>query len=64
MAYESLLLHHGDVVYVGELPADGFKAFGDLRFFDLLDSQYEQVTHLPLPSHPGAHDDLYHFEPR
>jgi hypothetical protein len=63
MAYESLLLHDGDVIYVGEFPGDGFKAFGDMRFFDVLEARYEQATRLSLPSHPGAKDELYHFRP-
>lgn len=63
MAYESLLLHDGDIIYIGELPGDGFKAFGDMRFFDVLGSQYEQSACISLPSHPGAMDNLYHFQP-
>lgn len=63
MAYEALLLHDGDVVYIGELPGEGFKAFADMRFFDTLEARYEQVDRLSLPSHPGAKDDLYHFRP-
>ncbi|GAA0289825.1 MULTISPECIES: hypothetical protein [Halarchaeum] len=63
MAYESLLLHDGDVIYIGERPGEGFKAFGDMRFFDVLDARYEHVTQIDLPSHPGAKDNLHHYRP-
>lgn len=63
MAYESILLHDGDVIYIGELPGEGFKAFGDMRFFDVLAAQYEEITSIPLPNHPGAKDRLYHYRP-
>jgi hypothetical protein len=61
MAYEALLLHNGDLVYIGELPGEGFKAFADMRFFDVLDARYEHVTQIGLPSHPGAKDNLHHY---
>lgn len=32
MAYESLLLHDGNVIYIGEQPADGCKVLADMRF--------------------------------
>ncbi|MFD1571248.1 hypothetical protein [Halorubrum laminariae] len=64
MAYEALLLHDGDVVYIGERPGEGFKAFADIQFFDVLDARYEHVTQIDLPSHPGAKDDLHHYQPR
>lgn len=63
MAYESLLLHDGDVIYIGELPDEGRKGFGDLDFFKLLEGRFEQVTRQSLPSHPVSRDELYHFTP-
>jgi len=64
MAYESLLLHDGDVIYIGERPGEGFKGFADMQFFDVLNARYEHITQLNLPSHPGAKDDLHHYRPR
>jgi hypothetical protein len=63
MAYEALLLHDGDVIYIGERPGEGFKGFADMRFFDVLDARYEHITQIDLPSHPGAKDDLHHYRP-
>jgi hypothetical protein len=63
MAYEALLLHDGDVIYIGERPGEGFKGFADMRFFDALDARYEHVTQIDLPSHPGAKDDLHQYRP-
>mgnify|MGYP000088425411 CR=1 FL=1 len=63
MAYEALLLHDGDVVYIGERPGEGYKAFADMRFFDVLTARYEHVAQIDLPSHPGATDDLHHYRP-
>lgn len=63
MGYESLLLHDGDVLYVGELPGDGFKGFADMRFFDVLESNYTHVETVEIPSHPGCKDNLHYFQP-